>query len=199
MEIIDLLATLNPMTAVLTIALYLIYTNGEKCVDYWINKHGKVSTGLNKINDIYDALNSIQSKTGASACRLMSITNSGAIPRPGITLYASTVYEIYDEPNCTSKAIWSKTWMDQWLHSYACQLLNLHEPLLINRKDLKEGSVLRDALTVCNSDIVLLLDIGQGIDVYRYLQIEFPDTYVETVETRNAIRTAVNIIRNSLK
>jgi len=158
-----------------------------------------VVDALRAIEGIYQTLNTVLSSTPVSAARLMVITDSGKIPRAGIPMFATSVHEVCHEPNTTSKNIWNRLPLDEYLNSYAIQLEDSKEPIILQRDQLKSGSLLRDVMTTCKSEQLMLVHILQGESMYHYLQLEFPTEYVLTPEDRNLIRISTNTIRKILK
>lgn len=88
-----------------------------EAVKWWYaNRTGtKIDTAISSINKIYSLLNTLLHETVANRISVFRISNGGSIPRPGVTLYMSTVYEVVAPPCVSNKEQWDKRIIDEEL------------------------------------------------------------------------------------
>lgn len=91
---------------------------------WYANRTGtKIDSVISSINKIYSLLNTLLHETTANRISVFKISNGGSIPRPGVTLYMSSVYEVVAPPLCPNKDQWDKRILDEELLHHLFQLI----------------------------------------------------------------------------
>jgi len=113
---------------------------------WYMNRSGtKIDSAIANINKIYSILNSLLHETVANRISVFRISNGGSIPRPGVTLYMSTVYEVVSPPCVPNKDQWDKRIIDEELLYHIFQVAQKNH-VSITIDQLNQESVLYNNL-----------------------------------------------------
>lgn len=157
---------------------------------WWVaSKTDSIQQAFQTIHEIYSLMNTVLHETTANRISLMKASNGGSIPRAGVQLYASTVYETYQAPLSTGKTIWAQRPID---NVYLHHLINLtlNKKQVINYTTLEPGSELCDLFSTQNIKVSELHELFSEDCNYYYLQLDYLNEPVkDSAVTRELIRT----------
>lgn len=146
------------------------------------------------ITSILQAMNNILASTKASRVTVHKVHNSGAIPRPGIQLYDTVIYEQVQKID-TEKESWEKRSLTNDLTQMVTQLA-LSKEYTLRYNDLPSGTVLADLGAKDNLIESRLYEIYSEDSAYYYLKLDFiVESNMNPVE-REIIRVSVNKIKS---
>lgn len=161
-------------------------------------EEGIFSRNLEGIKTLYSALNNILASTSAKKVMLMKVENSGSIPKPGVQLYSSVVYEVYDERSTMSTNRWQKRTIDA---DYLDMLIRLSSSgHVVNRiNELKDNTLLKDIYLAGNVSLGHVYEISQEPHYYFYMTIVFEDNHILNVKERVEIAMTLDQIKSIFK
>lgn len=152
---------------------------------------------VQRIHNIYGALNALQSATGADRALLLRAHNGGAIPRPGVALYSSVIYEVHATGVASIRDSWQKQPLDE---HYIGLLLKVATQKIaaLETKRMYECA-LRDAYESLGVTESRIAEVKSGVGEYYYLSLSWSDDIARDDAFVNMqIRTATARILDNL-
>jgi len=198
MEILQILsstAALGPWAVPAVAFGYGVYKSVDCAIEYLRNKKdANVPQTICKVSSIYDQLSHLLTSTPATAVRIMALSNGGSIPRVGVPLYLSTVYEVYSARNQPIRKSYDKTPADKFA------ILEAHR--LVEHKS-NDGMIItsipEDSDILRHNSIIQLewFQIHQEEGMYIFLQLEYPEPVPTNAAHHSLTQESITQIRKA--
>jgi len=201
-QLTSLASTAGPWSLPVFMASYAVY-RAINCGIDWLKKSKEekadnIPNTLKRIAGIYEDLSILLTGTNATAVRIMMMSNGGSIPRVGIQMYLTTMYEVWGARNKSIRGSYEKTPIDMSVVRNSL-LLMCEDPGhggTIVWDNIPSDSAIAPALQAVGVQSVRWFEIHKEEGLYYYLQLEFPN---EADIVHELMLGAVNRIRRAFE
>ena len=193
----------GPYASIFAVIAYGLYRAINCGIDYLKSNRAKdrndnIPQTMKKIAGLYQDLSVLLTGTEATAVRIMMMSNGGSIPRVGVQMYLTTMYEVWGARNKPIRGSYEKTPIDMSVVRNAL-LLMCEDPGhggTIVWDNIPSDSAIAPALQAAGVESVRWFEIHKEEGVYYYLQLEYPGKPDEVSEL---MLSAVNRIRRAFQ
>ena len=157
-----------------------------------------LADAFERVHKVYGTLNRLLSATGAARVLLLRAHNGGSIPRAGVPLYSSVLYEVWDgdvlEP---IKSTWQKQRLSETYVSMLLEVATKGEATVIT-KDLPP-CVLKDTYEATGVARAEVHKVRAEAGAFYYLSITFAHDVEPNGNHRHMVRIGLQRLRALLK
>ena len=165
---------------------------------YSQSKDTVVVEAFKDISLIYQILINILIGTKVSRVSIHKVSNGGSIPRVGVQLYDTMVYEQFQPPLTSIKGSWEKRPITQQLLEKITDL-SLQKGITIIYNELASGSELSDAGATESLNQTKLYELYSEESAYYYLRLDFLEDPNLNATERDLIRVGIANIAKHFK
>lgn len=144
-------------------------------------------------------LNSVMVDLQASRVLVICAKNGGDVPKPGSSLSATMIYEVFQgEGSASLRGDFVSVSLD-WHYLSMLQDLRHKGHIVLVRKDMPEGSILRNTYEQTAADWAIVYEIMAAPGKYFYLVLPFGPGVPVEMSTSHHFEYQVRVLANKIK